>query len=80
MIYIDFKSPYAYLAKDPSWALSDELELDIDWRPFTLDIPTYLGSARLDKESRVIESQRSETQWKAVKSAYQDVRRYGSLR
>ena len=80
IIYIDFKSPYAYLAKDPSWALADELELDIDWRPFTLDIPSYLGSARLDKENRVIESQRTEAQWKAVKSAYQDVRRYGSLR
>src|SRR5262249_33261653 len=80
IIYIDFKSPYAYLAKDPSWALADELQLDIDWRPFTLDIPSYLGSARLDKENRVVESQRTETQWRAVKSAYVDVRRYGSLR
>jgi 2-hydroxychromene-2-carboxylate isomerase len=80
IIYIDFKSPYAYLAKDPSWALGDELRLDIDWRPFTLDIPSYLGSARLDKENRVVESQRTETQWRAVKSAYADVRRYGSLR
>jgi 2-hydroxychromene-2-carboxylate isomerase len=80
IIYIDFKSPYAYLAKDPSWALADELRLDIDWRPFTLDIPSYLGSARLDKQNRVVESQRTETQWRAVKSAYADVRRYGSLR
>jgi len=80
IIYIDFKSPYAYLAKDPSWALADELQLDIDWRPFTLDIPSYLGSARLDKENRVVESQRTETQWRAVKAAYRDVRRYGSLR
>ena len=80
IIYVDFKSPYAYLAKDPSWALADELELDIDWRPFTLDIPSYLGSARLDKENRVVESQRTETQWRAVKAAYGDVRRYGSIR
>src|SRR6516165_12340210 len=80
IIYIDFKSPYAYLAKDRSWTLADELELDIDWRPFTLDIPSYLGSARLDKENRVVESQRTETQWRAVKAAYGDVRRYGSLR
>jgi 2-hydroxychromene-2-carboxylate isomerase len=79
IIYIDFKSPYAYLAKDPSWALADELKLDIDWRPFTLDIPSYLGSARLDKENRVVESQRTDTQWRAVKAAYGDVRRYGSL-
>src|SRR5215831_1168080 len=80
IVYIDFKSPYAYLAKDPSWSLADELRLDIDWRPFTLDIPSYLGSARLDKKNRVVESQRTETQWRAVKSAYADVRRYGSLR
>lgn len=79
IIYIDFKSPYAYLAKDPSWALADALKLDIDWRPFTLDIPSYLGSARLDKENRVVESQRTDTQWRAVKAAYGDVRRYGSL-
>jgi 2-hydroxychromene-2-carboxylate isomerase len=79
IVYIDFKSPYAYLAKDPSWALGDELKLDIDWRPFTLDIPSYLGSARLDKENRVVESQRTDTQWRAVKAAYGDVRRYGSL-
>ncbi len=80
IIYIDFKSPYAYLAKDPTWALGDELGIEIDWRPFTLDIPSYLGSARLDKEGRVVESQRTETQWQAVKAAYHDVRRYGSLR
>jgi 2-hydroxychromene-2-carboxylate isomerase len=80
IIYIDFKSPYAYLAKDPSWALGDKLGIEIDWRPFTLDIPSYLGSAKLDAEGRVVESQRSETQWKAVKAAYADVRRYGSLR
>jgi 2-hydroxychromene-2-carboxylate isomerase len=80
IIYIDFKSPYAYLAKDPSWALGDKLGIEIDWRPFTLGIPSYLGSAKLDSEGRVVESQRSETQWKAVKAAYADVRRYGSLR
>lgn len=80
IIYIDFKSPYAYLAKDPSWALGEKLGIEIDWRPFTLDIPSYLGSAKLDTAGRVVESQRSETQWKAVKAAYADVRRYGSLR
>jgi 2-hydroxychromene-2-carboxylate isomerase len=80
IVYIDFKSPYAYLAKDPTWALGDEFGIEIDWRPFTLDIPSYLGSARLHKDGRVAESQRSETQWKTVKAAYSDVRRYGTLR
>ncbi len=80
IVYIDFKSPYAYLAKDPAWALGDEFGIEIDWRPFTLDIPSYLGSARLHKDGSVAESQRTETQWKVVKSAYGDVRRYGSMR
>jgi 2-hydroxychromene-2-carboxylate isomerase len=81
IVYIDFKSPYAYLAKDPTWALGDEFGIDIDWRPFTLDIPSYLGSARLHKDGRqVAESQRTDTQWKMVKAAYSDVRRYGTMR
>lgn len=80
IVYIDFKSPYAYLAKDPTWALGDEFGIEIDWRPFTLDIPSYLGSARLHKDGRVAESQRTDTQWKTVKAAYSDVRRYGSMR
>jgi len=80
IVYIDFKSPYAYLAKDPTWVLGDEFGIDIDWRPFTLDIPSYLGSARLNKDGSVAENQRTETQWKIVKAAYSDVRRYGSMR
>jgi 2-hydroxychromene-2-carboxylate isomerase len=80
IIYIDYKSPYAYLAKDPTYAIEDELGIEIDWRPFTLDIPSYLGSARLDQEGRLVESHRSERQWSVVRYSYRDVRRYGSLR
>jgi 2-hydroxychromene-2-carboxylate isomerase len=80
IIYIDYKSPYAYLAKDPTYALEDELGIEVDWRPFTLDIPSYLGSARLDEQGRVAESQRSERQWTVVRYSYHDVRRYGSRR
>ena len=32
-VCIDFKSPQAYLAKDPTYALADELDLEIDWLP-----------------------------------------------
>src|SRR5689334_23487621 len=80
IIYIDYKSPYAYLAKDPTYAIEDELGIEVDWRPFTLDIPSYLGSARLDEHGRVAESQRSERQWSVVIYSYRDVRRYASLR
>jgi 2-hydroxychromene-2-carboxylate isomerase len=80
IVYIDYKSPYAYLAFDPTCALEDELSIEIDWRPFTLDIPSYLGSARLSHEGKVVENERTPGQWTKVKYAYHDVRRYGSLR
>src|SRR5579863_3347774 len=78
--YIDFKSPYAYLAIEPTYAMAEELGIEIDWRPFTLDIPSYLGSAKLNPEGKVVEAQRSAGQWLRVKYAYRDVRRYGSMR
>ncbi len=80
IVYIDYKSPYAYLAKDPTYAIEEGLGIEIDWRPLTLDIPSYLGSARLDEQGRLVESQRSERQWSVVKYSYRDVRRYGSRR
>jgi 2-hydroxychromene-2-carboxylate isomerase len=80
ILYIDFKSPYAYLAKDPAYAIEDEFGIEIDWRPLTLDIPSYLGSARLGADGRVVESNRTPQQWNGVKYAYRDARRYASLR
>lgn len=80
IVYIDYKSPYAYLAVEPTYALAEELGIEVDWRPFTLDIPSYLGSARLSQEGRVVENDRTPGQWTKVKYAYHDVRRYGALR
>ena len=80
IIYLDFKSPYAYLAIEPTRELERELGIQFDWRPFVLDIPSYLGSARLDKTGNVVEQSRSEDQWSGVKYAYYDCRRYASLR
>jgi 2-hydroxychromene-2-carboxylate isomerase len=79
IVYIDFKSPYAYLAVEPTRELEKELGLQFDWRPFVLDIPSYLGSARLGKDGEVVEQQRSAEQWSGVKYAYYDCRRYARL-
>ena len=46
IVYLDVKSPYAFVSVKPTLALERELELQFDWRPYTLDIPSYLGSAR----------------------------------
>ena len=78
-VYIDLKSPYAYLAVDPTRAMAASAGVAIDWRPFTLDIPSYLGSAKLDGKGKVASAQRSKTQWSGVKYAYADCRRYANL-
>jgi len=49
--------------------------VQFDWRPLTLDIPSYLGSAK-KKAGKVVESNRSASQWSGVKYAYRDARRY----
>lgn len=74
-IYIDYKSPYAYLAKDLAYALADEFPLRLDWLPYILDIPSFLGSARVDDSGRVIESERNAHQWRRVRYSYMDCRR-----
>lgn len=78
-VYIDLKSPYAYLAIEPIRAMAAKTRTPIDWRPFTLDIPSYLGSAKLDTKGKVAKSQRSPQQWSGVKYAYMDARRYANL-
>jgi len=80
IVYVDYKSPYAYLAIDPTERVAAALGIAVDWRPLTLDIPSYLGSAKLDEKGNVAESRRSAGQWAQVKYAYRDARRYASLR
>lgn len=75
IVYMDVKSPYAYMALEPTYQLEDDFGMQIDWRPLTLDIPSYLGSARVDDAGKVVESQRSEEQWANVKYAYRDTKR-----
>jgi 2-hydroxychromene-2-carboxylate isomerase len=80
IVYVDFKSPYAFVAVGPTRELAGSVGVAIDWRPLTLDIPSFAGSARLDRRDRVVESQRSPAQWTWVKYAYRDARRYAALR
>lgn len=80
ILYLDIKSPYAYLAKDPVKRLEHDFDMKVDWRPLTLNIPSFLGSARVDEKRRVVEENRTPQQWRAVRYAYYDVKRYARLR
>jgi 2-hydroxychromene-2-carboxylate isomerase len=79
-IYSDYKSPYAYLAKDLAYALERETGARLDWLPYTLDIPAYLGSAKVDAAGGVLEESRNAHQWRRVKYSYMDCRREANRR
>jgi 2-hydroxychromene-2-carboxylate isomerase len=74
-VYSDYKSPYAYLAKDLAYELERDTGVTLDWLPYTLDIPAYLGSAKLDASGGVAEESRNAHQWRRVKYSYMDCRR-----
>jgi 2-hydroxychromene-2-carboxylate isomerase len=79
-LYIDYKSPYAFLAKDLAYDLERDTGATIDWLPYTLDIPAYLGSARVDEQGKVLEATRNPHQWRRVKYSYMDCRREANRR
>lgn len=69
-VYIDYKSPYAYLAIGPALSLQNEYDVRLEWLPYILEIPLYLGSVEA----------RNEHQWRRVRYAYMDARRLANRR
>jgi len=67
-IYSDYKSPYVYVALADTYALEHDFDVTLDWLPYTLDIPSYLGSV----------DGRDPHQWRRVRYAYNDARRYAN--
>ena len=65
IVYIDVKSPFAYLAMGPTRALAKEYGICPVWRPYTLEIPDFLGAVET----------RNEHQWRRVRYSYMDARR-----
>jgi 2-hydroxychromene-2-carboxylate isomerase len=81
--FFDYKSPYAYLAQQATDALEVEartLGIAIERMPYTLDIPSYLGEARLDESGRDVIGTRNAHQWRRVHYAYMDCRREAARR
>src|SRR5271163_4643082 len=68
--YIDYKSPYAYLAKDPVYDLEREFGISFTWLPINLHIPDFLGTVE----------GRNPHQWRRVRYSYMDARRLANRR
>ncbi len=78
--YFDYKSPYAYLAQEETYKLQVDFSIEVEWLPYTLDIPSYLGAAELDESGRDIIQTRNAHQWRRVRYSYMDCRREASQR
>jgi len=81
--YFDYKSPYAYLAQQATDELATELARSgviVERLPYTLDIPSYLGAARLDESGKDVVGERNPHQWRRVRYAYMDCRREAERR
>jgi 2-hydroxychromene-2-carboxylate isomerase len=80
VVYTDYKSPYAYLAKDLVYRLAEAVPVQLEWRPYVLDIPSFLGSAELDAAGEVVAESRNAHQWRRVRYSYMDCRREAQRR
>src|SRR5690242_7928700 len=69
-LYIDYKSPYAYLAKEPAYELEREFRVNFTWLPYVLEIPEFLGTVEA----------RNPHQWRRVRYSYMDARRLANRR
>lgn len=78
--YFDYKSPYAYLAQQPTFDLARDTGARIEWRPYTLKIEKYLGDAELDGDGRDTRGTRNDHQWRRVRYSYMDCRREANRR
>lgn len=67
-VYTDYKSPYAYVAKKPTYELAETHDIELEWLPYTLRIAEYLGSVE----------DRSAHHWRRVRYSYMDARRYAN--
>ena len=67
-VYTDYKSPYAFVANRALFALEETYDVALEWLPYTLRIAEYLGSVE----------GRSPHDWRKVRYAYKDARRFAN--
>ena len=43
LLWSDYVSPYAFVAKAAAYALEADYEIELGWRPYTLDVASFMG-------------------------------------
>jgi 2-hydroxychromene-2-carboxylate isomerase len=69
-LYLDYKSPYAYLIVEPVRALEREFGVKFAWLPYVLNIPDFVGTVE----------GRNPHQWRRIRYSYMDARRLANRR
>ena len=64
-LWSDYVSPYAFVAKAGAYALADDYEVELLWRPYTLDVASFMGPVE----------ERDPRHWRRVRYSYMDARR-----
>jgi len=75
IVYFDYKSPYAFVAKAPIYQLEQDFGIEVEWRPYSLRIPDFLGSVEVNDEGKIVGGTRNEHQWRRTRYLYMDARR-----
>jgi len=69
-LYFDYKSPFAYLAKDEAYQLEEDYHVQVEWLPYVVNIPEVYGDLRT----------RDRQQWRKIRYSYMDARRWANKR
>lgn len=67
-LWIDYVSPYAFVAKSWAYDLERDYDIALEWRPYTLDIASFQQSV----------AERDPHHWRRVRYAYMDARRFAN--
>ena len=67
-VYIDYKSPYAFVASASLFALEEKEGVELEWLPYTLRIPEFMGTVE----------ERTPHFWRKVRYLYMDARRFAN--
>lgn len=68
VLWTDYVSPYAFVAKAWAYQLEADYDIPVLWRPYTLDIASFQGSV----------AERDPHHWRRVRYAYMDARRFAN--
>jgi 2-hydroxychromene-2-carboxylate isomerase len=68
LLWSDYVSPYAFVAKAWAYQLEADYDITVTWRPYTLDIAAYMGSV----------DGRDPHHWRRVRYSYMDARRFAN--